>query len=89
MGSNSFIFTGIGNRVRLVAPNLMMFGQIAEAMDVDIWQFHLHRRDFSNWFRNKIHDETLAKISEEVENTPDPEMSKKRILDYIFENYTY
>jgi len=89
MGSNSFIFTGIGNRVRLVAPNLMMFGQIVEAMDVDIWQFHLHRRDFSNWFRNKIHDETLAKISEEVENTPDPEMSKKRILDYIFENYTY
>ena len=89
MASNSFIFTGIENKLHLVAPNLMMFKHIAEGIDVDSWLFHLQRKDFSNWFRNKVHDENLAKISEEGENIQDAELSKKLILDYIGENYTY
>jgi HAD superfamily hydrolase (TIGR01484 family) len=89
MASNSFIFTGIENKLHLVAPNLMMFKHIAEGIDVESWLFHLRRKDFSAWFRNKVHDENLAKISEEGENMHDAVLSKKLILDYIGENYTY
>ncbi len=89
MASNSFIFTGIENKLHLVAPNLMMFKHIAEGIDAGSWLFHLRRKDFSNWFRNKVHDENLARISEEGENMDDAELSKKLILDYIGENYTY
>ena len=89
MASNSFIFTGIENKLHLVAPNLMMFKHIAEGIDAGSWLFHLQRKDFSKWFRNKVHDENLAKISEEGENIHDAELSKKLILDYIGENYTY
>jgi hypothetical protein len=88
MDSNSLVFTGVGNKMNLVAPNLMMFKHIAEGIDVDSWLFHLRRKDFSNWFRDKVHDENLAKISEEGENIQDAELSKKLILDYISENYT-
>jgi hypothetical protein len=88
MASNSFIFTGPDNKMNLVASNLIMFKHMAEGIDDDTWRYHLKRKDFSKWFKNKIHDETLAKISEEVENMPDPKISKKQIIDYIDENYT-
>jgi len=89
MAGNSFVFKGRENKLHLIAPNLMMFKHIAEGIDVDSWLYHLHRKDFYNWFRSKVHDESLAKISEQAENIQDAELSKKLILDYIDENYTY
>ncbi|MBS1661107.1 MAG: HAD-IIB family hydrolase [Bacteroidetes bacterium] len=88
MGYNSFVFTGEEGRLRLVANNLMMFLHIAEGVDVDTWLYHLHRKDYTNWFRNTVHDEELAKAGEEAEAMTDATASRRHILDTIAHKYT-
>ncbi|HVW61701.1 MAG TPA: HAD-IIB family hydrolase [Puia sp.] len=88
MSYNSFIFTGPGNKMHLKANNLMLFAHIAEGIDAETWLFHLHRKDFSRWFRDSVHDEELAKAGEEAERISDMEASKKHILSYITTKYT-
>ncbi|HLZ88174.1 MAG TPA: HAD-IIB family hydrolase, partial [Puia sp.] len=51
MGDNSFVFTGSEGRLHLVANNLMLFAHIAGGIDDDTWSWHLHRHDYTNWFR--------------------------------------
>jgi hypothetical protein len=88
MGANSFIFTGRENQLHLVANNLMLFLHIAEGIDTDTWLFHLGRKDFSNWLRSSVHDEELARVAEEAEQTHDATASKKKLLDAIGKKYT-
>ena len=88
MSYNSFIFTGPGNKMHLKANNLMLFAHIAEGIDAETWWFHLHRKDFSRWFRDIVHDEELAKVGEEAERIGDLEASRKHILSYITTKYT-
>ncbi|MDO6430551.1 HAD-IIB family hydrolase [Flavitalea sp. BT771] len=88
MGYNSFIFTGPENKMHLKANNLMLFAHIAEGIDAETWLFHLHRKDFSRWFRDTVHDEELSKVGEEAEGISDTEASKKHILSYISTKYT-
>jgi hypothetical protein len=88
MGDNSFVFTGLGNRLCLKANNLMLFMHIAEGIDTDTWLFHLHRKDFTNWFRHAVHDEELARVGEEAESIKNPGASKKHIVDFIAQKYT-
>jgi hydroxymethylpyrimidine pyrophosphatase-like HAD family hydrolase/energy-coupling factor transporter ATP-binding protein EcfA2 len=88
MGYNSFIFTGEEKRLHLVANNLMLFLHIAEGVDIDTWLYHLHRKDFTNWFRNTIHDEDLAKAGEEAEEMKDAVASRRHVLDLINQKYT-
>ena len=88
MSYNSFIFTGPDNKMHLKANNLMLFAHIAEGIDAETWLFHLHRKDFSRWFRDSVHDEELAKVGEEAERISDMEASKKHILSYITTKYT-
>jgi len=88
MGDNSFIFTGEGRSLHLVANNLMLFLHIAEGIDIDTWLYHLHRKDFTNWFRLTIHDEDLAKAGEEAEKMTDASGSRRHVLDFIAEKYT-
>lgn len=88
MGDNSFVFTGEERRLHLVANNLLLFLHIAEGLDIDTWWYHLHRKDYTNWFRKTIHDEALAKAGEEAEAMKDVVASRRHVLDFIAQNYT-
>ncbi len=88
MGDNSFVFTGKSNKLKLKANNLIMFAHIGEGIDDATWKFHLQNGDFTQWFRDTIHDEELANISQEAEKQKSAEESKKIILAYINQKYT-
>jgi phosphoglycolate phosphatase (TIGR01487 family) len=63
----SFYFRGPEQRLNLRAQNLQIFLQLAEGVDEDTWLHHLHRGDYSRWFRLRIKDEQLAREAEEIE----------------------
>ena len=88
MQRRSFIFTGPEQKMHLVANNLMMFKHISEGIDTNTWLFHLHRKDYSQWFKDAVHDDELAKASEEAEGMDSPVESKKHILTLINKKYT-
>jgi len=88
MGYNSFIFTGEERRLNLVANNLLLFLHIAEGVDIETWLYHLCRKDFTNWFRNTIHDEDLARVGEEAEKIKEAGASRRHVLDFIAQKYT-
>jgi hypothetical protein len=67
----------------------MIFIQIAEGVDDDTWMYHLNKKEYSNWFRNAVHDDELADNTEKIEEREaDAEKSKKEILTLIREKYT-
>jgi hypothetical protein len=88
MGNNSFVFTGRDHQLNLRANNLILFMHMAEGVDTDTWLFHLHRKDYTKWFRESVHDEELADVSKEAEGIADPEISRKHIVDFIAGKYT-
>jgi len=88
MGDNSFVFTGRHNHLHLVANNLMLFAHIAEGIDDDTWSWHLHRHDFTNWFRDIVHDEELAKVAGDAEKGTDATETRRRIITFINSKYT-
>jgi hypothetical protein len=87
MSYNSFFFTDPENKLHLKANNLQMFKHIATGIDEDTWMHHLMRNDYSNWFKDCIHDKELASIGQAKKYTSDPAVSRKTILNYIDENY--
>ena len=88
MGSNSFVFTGKTGKLKLKANNLIMFAHIAEGIDNATWKYHLQNGDYTHWFRDTVHDDDLATISQEAEKEKNAEESKKKILVYINQKYT-
>jgi len=89
MQDNSFYFTGPAKKLNLKANNLMMFIQMAEGVDDDTWMHHLGKKEYSEWFRNAIHDDELADLAAKVgEGETDPATSKETILHLIKERYT-
>lgn len=45
--------------------------------------------EYSDWFRNAVHDDKLADFAEQIEEKEtDPAISKKTILQLIKERYT-
>jgi HAD superfamily hydrolase (TIGR01484 family) len=67
MRYHSFYFRGPNNRHNIKAQNLAMFSQIAEGIEEETWLFHLHRGDYSKWFRDAIKDPYLADQTERIE----------------------
>jgi hydroxymethylpyrimidine pyrophosphatase-like HAD family hydrolase len=63
----SFYFRGPEGKLNLKAQNLMTFMQLADGVDDETWIYHLHRKDYSKWFREKIKDERLATATETIE----------------------
>jgi hypothetical protein len=57
---DSFYFRGPAGNLNLRAQNLVLFNQIAEGVDDETWLYHLHRGDYSRWFREAIKDDVLA-----------------------------
>jgi HAD superfamily hydrolase (TIGR01484 family) len=86
----SFYFHGPQNALNLRAQNLMLFLQIAEGVDDDTWEHHLRRGDYSQWFRNVIGSEELAKEVAEIETNPhhDPMESRKLVEKAVRARYT-
>jgi hypothetical protein len=68
MRYHSFYFRGPRGRHNLKAQNLVFFSQIAEGIDEETWLYHLHRGDYSRWFRHAVKDRYLADQAERVEN---------------------
>jgi hypothetical protein len=67
MRYHSFYFRGPDNRHNIKAQNLAIFSQIAEGIDEETWLFHLHRGDYSKWFRDAVKDPYLADQTERIE----------------------
>jgi HAD superfamily hydrolase (TIGR01484 family) len=90
MRFRSFYFRGPDNRHNLKAQNLAVFSQIAAGIDEPTWLFHLHRNDYSHWFREAIKDTWLAEQAERLERRADlsPQQSRQLIKDLVGARYT-
>lgn len=88
MKYNAFIFTGPKNKTHLRATNALLFAHMAEGIDDETWDYHLKRHDYSKWFANSLHDDKLAEMAKEVENTEeDSIISREKILSMIKVTY--
>jgi HAD superfamily hydrolase (TIGR01484 family) len=86
----SFYFRGPEGKLNLKAQNLVTFLQLAEGVDDETWNYHLHRGDYSRWFEEHIKDAELAQAVKEVEQNgslPAAE-SKKQIREAVQNRYT-
>ena len=84
MKYNAFIFKGPENKMNLRATNALLFAQMAEGIDDKTWNYHLKRHDYSKWFANSLHDDELAGLAKQVENSDtDPTNSRDKILSMI------
>jgi hypothetical protein len=90
MRYRSFYFRGPDSRHNLRAQNLAMFSQIAEGIDEATWLFHLHRGDYSRWFRGAVKDRYLAEQAEQIERRRDlaPYETRSLIRGLIEARYT-
>lgn len=89
MAHNSFYFRGWDCKLNLKAQNLFVFIQLGEGVDDETWLFHLHRHDYSNWFRNSIKNAELADHTEVIERESfDAMLSRKEIFNLIRTYYT-
>jgi hydroxymethylpyrimidine pyrophosphatase-like HAD family hydrolase len=86
----SFYFRGPAGKLNLRAQNLMLFLQVADGVDDRTWDFHLHRGDYSRWFREGIKDERLAAEAARIEHLPrvKPAESRAMIRAAIERDYT-
>jgi hydroxymethylpyrimidine pyrophosphatase-like HAD family hydrolase len=90
MRDRSFYFRGPAGRHNLKAQNLVIFSQIAEGIDEETWLFHLHRGDYSRWFREAVKDPYLADQAERIEQRQDlrPAEARELMLSFIEGRYT-
>jgi len=86
----SFFFRGPDNLLNLKAVNLMRFVELAEGVDDETWLHHLHRKDYSGWFREGIKDAGLAAEAERVEadKTLGSAESRSKIIEAVEAAYT-
>jgi hypothetical protein len=87
---HSFYFRGPENQHNLRAQNLVVFCQIAQGIDEATWMHHLHRGDYSRWFRQAIKDDHLADETERVQRRADlePWQTRQIIQDLVSARYT-
>jgi hydroxymethylpyrimidine pyrophosphatase-like HAD family hydrolase len=89
MHHRSFYFRGPDRRHNLRAQNLAIFSQIAEGIDEETWLYHLHRGDYSRWFRDAVNDRYLADQAERIERRAlEPAESRKLMRNLIESRYT-
>ncbi len=90
LNQNSFYFRGPEERDNVKAHNLAIFSQIADGINEETWLFHLHRGDYSKWFRESIKDVYLADQMERIERRRDlkPDETRKLVRGLIESRYT-
>ncbi len=87
----SFYFRGPERKLKLRAQNLVVFVQMAEGVDDETWQFHLAQGHYSDWFRQCIKDDQLAKAAQAIERDADKlsvEASRGMIKQLVEKHYT-
>jgi hypothetical protein len=86
----SFYFRGPEGKLRLRAPNLILFMDLADGVDDETWLFHLQRREVSEWLRRGIRDESIAEEIAAIEQQSEinPHESRRRVRELIEARYT-
>ncbi|MFZ5672221.1 MAG: HAD-IIB family hydrolase [Pseudomonadota bacterium] len=83
----SFYFRGPTGALKLRAHNLMIFLQMADGVDDETWLHHLHRGDYTRWFRDAIKDDDLADEAGKLEDNTDPMATRKRMRTLVERRY--
>jgi hypothetical protein len=90
LGSKSFLFRGPHGRLKLRAPNLVAFCDLAAGVDDETWLFHLREGHYSSWMRFVVKDEDLAgevvSIERAIELTA--AQSRRLVREAIDRRYT-
>jgi HAD superfamily hydrolase (TIGR01484 family) len=86
----SFYFRGPENKLKLRAPNLIVFMDLADGVDAETWLHHWRRGEVSDWLRRCIKDDELTGQVREVERSipDDADASRKAVRELIERNYT-
>jgi HAD superfamily hydrolase (TIGR01484 family) len=85
----SFYFRGPQGKLKLRAPNLIRFMDLADGVDEETWLHHLRRGEVSEWLRRAIKDDDLAAEVAKLEHEDaDADSTRARIRELIEERYT-
>jgi hypothetical protein len=86
----SFYFRGPDSKLNLRAQNLQTFLQLAEGVDEATWMHHLHKGDYSAWFKSMIKDDELGRQAAEIEQTKSAsaEETRRKIKEAVESRYT-
>jgi hypothetical protein len=85
----SFWFRGPQGRLRLRAHNVALFLQMADGVDLETWNWHRQRRDFSRWIETAIKDPELAREVAVIEaGETGPEEARRLVRTAIERRYT-
>lgn len=84
----SFYFRGPDDALNLRAQNLILFLQLADGVDDDTWLFHLHRGDYTRWFREAIEDDHLADEAATLQDGQDAAQARARMREIVERRYT-
>lgn len=76
----SFYFTGREGKLKIRCQNLFLFMQVGEGLDDETWLYHLHRKDYSAWVKDSIHDLELALEVKAIEGDLELSADKSREL---------
>lgn len=76
----SFYFRGRQGNLNLRAQNLFLFLQLADGVDEDTWLYHLKQGDYSQWFRERIKNDSLADEAQTVERRTGISADESRTL---------
>ncbi len=86
---DGFYFRGPKAALNLAAGNLRTFMELAEGVDDETWAYHLQRGDYARWFKDKIQDQELTALTEELQQSTDvsPQQVRERIFELIRKLY--
>jgi hydroxymethylpyrimidine pyrophosphatase-like HAD family hydrolase len=85
----SFYFTGNERRLNIPATNLMEFLRLGDEVADGVWTYHLHRGDFTRWFRLVIRDPQLSSVAKMLEecSSLDAGQSRRIIREAVCSRY--
>jgi len=88
--ADSFYFEGPGAKLRLRAHNLHTFLELADGVDDETWQYHLHNKDYSDWIRTVLKDDELAGAVARTERATNlsARASRQAVREEIESRYT-
>lgn len=84
----SFYFRGPAGALHLRAHNLTIFLQMADGVDDATWLHHLHRGDYTRWFREAIKDDALADEAMRLQDNEDSQATRRQMRALIDQRYT-
>ncbi len=83
----SFYFRGPQQALNLRAHNLASFLELARGVDDATWLHHLHRGDYTRWFRDAIGDEEMAQEAAGLESERDAGKGRAAMAEIINRRY--